>query len=83
MKTHFTDGKPYGTDDLIATFGERVVTMQLLTEFVGMLESKNERLNIVVRAVSILRDDWERFEEALNAELHREDAERAAAEVEA
>ena len=85
MKTHFASDGPYGTDDLLASFGERVATMQALTEFVGMLDGKNEQLQIVVRAFSILRDNWDRFEDAMRAELHREDAERAApaAEVEA
>ena len=78
MKTHHDSGNPYDIEDLLASFGERLVTMQTLTEFVGMHDGKSERLQIVVRTLSILRDDWERFVAAVRAEIDREDAERAA-----
>ena len=82
MKTHSNDGQPYGTDCLLNTFYYRVVAAQELAEYATMHEPSG-REKALSLALAHLRDDWDRFEAAMRAELLREDAERAAPAAEA
>lgn len=72
MLTHRSDGTPYDLEDLVSTFGFRLEAISDLVEGFAGKEHAPESEKVLVRVITCIRDDWEVFENAVDAWYERE-----------
>ena len=72
MRTHYPDGRPYGSTDLLAAFWVRMVTLSNLAEHATRGDEATSIGKTLADGIASLREDWGIFEKALEDCLERE-----------
>ena len=72
MRTHYPNGKPYGSTDLLNAFWVRMVTLSNLAEHATRGDEATSIGKTLADGIANLREDWGILEKALEDCLERE-----------